>query len=187
MQAFPRLNSQHTLVTISVTCTSTLESVGTVHFIIHFFSFTPVIKLLYLGLSSNGNHWQPPVGSGQIHFRGACLLSFLLRDRRPIFLMFCPAAVQKIKPGRKEKAFGCHLCWAPPALADSLHVESALSLFQALTKYCFRLEGHGFRVRGAHPRLSGLFMFPLFICMLFIWGERGKECLPVWVFFSRQT
>lgn len=26
------------------------------------------------------------------------------------------------------------------------------SLSQSLTKYCFRLEGHGFRVRGAHPR-----------------------------------
>lgn len=25
----------------------------------HFFPFTPIIKLLYSGLSPNGNHWQP--------------------------------------------------------------------------------------------------------------------------------
>lgn len=30
---------------------------------IYIFPFTPVIKLLYLGLSSNGNHWQPRFGS----------------------------------------------------------------------------------------------------------------------------
>lgn len=55
----------------------------------------------------------------------------------------------------------------PVILADSLRVESALSL----TKYCYRLERHIFWARGAHPRFSGLFMFPLFICTLFIWGN----------------
>lgn len=40
LQAFPHLNSQHTLVTNSVTCISTLESVETVHFMIIFFFYT---------------------------------------------------------------------------------------------------------------------------------------------------
>lgn len=116
MQAFPHLNSQHTLVTISATCISTSESVETVHFIIYIyiFPFTPVIKSLYLGLSSNGNHWQPVLALIKYIFHGSCLLSFLLRDRRAIFLMFCPAAVQKIKPGRKEKSL-----WLPSVLGST--------------------------------------------------------------------
>lgn len=68
---------------------------------------------------------------------------------------------------RKASTTICALFPVLLLLADSLHVESALSL----TKYCFRLERHIFRVRGAHPRFSALFMFPLFICTLFIWGN----------------
>lgn len=69
-------------------------------------------------------------------------------------------------------------CWL-----THFRVESALSL----AKYCFRLERHIFRARGAHPRFSGLFMFPLFICTLFIWGNWERNaCLSLFLSL-RQT
>lgn len=102
------------------------------------------------------------------------LLLFVLRDTHILDVLdrcspkedeTCPE-IDLIKD-RKTQPFTAICALFPVLLADSLHVESALSL----TKYCFRLERHIFRARGAHPRFSGLFMFPLFICTLFIWGN----------------
>lgn len=85
--------------------------------------------------------------------------------------------------GKKKKTLSVPsvLCsqssWLTRSVSSQLS-RSPLSFALPLAKYCFGLERHFFRVRGAHPRFARLFMFPLFICMLFIWGNWERNaCL----------
>lgn len=94
-----------------------------------------------------------------------------------------------VMKGRKRKPLGAICALFPELLADSLRVESALhislSFALPLAKYCFGLERHFFRVRGAHPRVRPPVYVPTFHLHAVYLGKLRKECLPLSLFVSR--
>ena len=108
----------------------------------------------------------PPLNSHLIILSGPTFLSLVNNDP---FLLPSVFLFYKLR-----------LRWKLHSLsaARPLSISISLSLSLSLTKYCFSLKRHIFRARGAHPRFSSLFMFPLFICTLFIWGNWERNaCL----------